>query len=162
MLVHYFQIILNFLYVCQSVCLLTSLLKLEKYRDISSSEYLSDFFWRYSWDDETLATNVSGFHVCLSVCLFVYFLTEIRQRDISSSEWDIFLEFFGDLPEVLVHWIKIIQISLYVCQSGSWHTSLMKYDKFRDIASSGWDIFLNFYGHIPGMLVHLFQIILEF
>ena len=137
MLVHYFQIILNFLCVCQSVCLLTSLLKLDKYRDISSSEYLSDFFWRYSLDDETLATNVSGFHVSLSVCLFVYFLTEIRQRDISSSECDIFLEFFGDLPEVLVHWIQIVYISMYVCQSGSWHTSLMRSDKFRDIASSG-------------------------
>ena len=37
MLAHYFQINLNFLHVCQSVSLLTSLLKLEKCRDISSS-----------------------------------------------------------------------------------------------------------------------------
>ena len=38
------KIILNFIYVCQYVCLLTSLLKFDKYRDISSSEYLYDFF----------------------------------------------------------------------------------------------------------------------
>ena len=35
--VHLFQIILNFLYVCQSVSWLTSLVTLYKYRDISSS-----------------------------------------------------------------------------------------------------------------------------
>ena len=47
---------------------------------------------------------------------------------------------------------------LFVCQSGSWHTSLPISNRFRDISSSRWNIFLNFYGHIPGMLVHLFQI----
>ena len=36
MFVHYFQIIQNFLYVCQPVSWLTSLLKLDKYGDISS------------------------------------------------------------------------------------------------------------------------------
>ena len=30
-----------------------------------------------------------------------------------------------------------------------------------NISSSVWYIFLNFYGHIPGMLIHLFQIILN-
>ena len=37
MLLHHFQRILNFLYGCQSVSWLTFLLKLDKYRDISSS-----------------------------------------------------------------------------------------------------------------------------
>ena len=37
MFVNYFQIILKFLYVCLSVHWLTSLLKLDKYRDISCS-----------------------------------------------------------------------------------------------------------------------------
>ena len=59
-------------------------------------------------------------------------------------------------------WFQIILNFLYVCQSGSWHTSLMKSDKFRNISSSGWDLFLNFYGHIPWMLIHLFLIIQNF
>ena len=113
MLVHLFQIILNFLYVCQSVIWLTFLLKLHKYCDISSSGL------------------------------------------------DIFLKFFGNIPEMLLHWFQIILNFLYVCQSGSWHTSPMKSDKFRNVSSSVWYIFLNFYGHIPGMLIHLFQIILN-
>ena len=151
MFVHLFQIILNFLHVCESVSWLTSLLKLHKYRDISSSgwdiflKFFGDIpemlvhwfqiilifcmsislavgilpykyrniscsgpdvnliFGRYSWDVGTLATNDSEFHVCLSVCLFAYILTKIRQRDIFTSGWYIFLEFFGDIPEMLVH-----------------------------------------------------------
>ena len=108
-------------------------------------------------------SNKSEFLVCLSVCLFAYFHTEITQMQGYLQFWMRYLSgIFWDLPEVLVHCIQKNQISFYVCQSGSWHTSLMKSDKFRDIASSGWDIFLNLYGHIPGMLVHLFQIILNF
>ena len=73
--------------------------------------------------------------------------------------------FFEDIHDMLVHWFQIILIFLYVCHSGSWYSSLMKPDKFRkfrDISSSGWDIFLNIYWHITGMLVHLFQLILDF
>ena len=46
MLVHWFQIIANFLHVCQSVSLLASLLKLDNYGDISCflKRYLPDFF----------------------------------------------------------------------------------------------------------------------
>ena len=112
--VHQFQILLIFLYVCQSVSWLTSLLKLNK------------------------------------------------SRDISSSGWDIFLKFFGDIPGMLVHYFQIILNFLYVCQSVSWLTPLLKLDKYRDILSSGRDIFLKFSGDIPEMLVHYFQIILKF
>merc|ERR1711954_492793 len=98
--------------------------------------YLSEIFLRYSWNVGTLASNDSGFLVCLSVCSFAYFLTKIRQRDISCSGCHIFMEFFGDIPEMLVNWFQIFLIFLYVCQSGSWHTSLMKSNKFRDISSS--------------------------
>ena len=104
MLVHYFQVFLRFLYVCQSVSWLTFLLKLDKYRDISSSVWdIILIFLRYSWDVSTHAKNYSEFHVCLSVCLFAYFLTKMRQRYISGSGWDIFLEFFGGVPDMLVH-----------------------------------------------------------
>ena len=50
---------------------------------------------------------------------------------------------------------------MYGFQSVSWLTFLLKLDKCRDISSSGWDISLIFLD-IPGMLVHYFQIILNF
>ena len=80
MLIHLCQIIQNFLCVCQSVNWLTSLLKLYKYRDISSSGrdiFLN--FLRHSWDICTLFPSNYEFHICLSVCFFAYFLTKIRQ-----------------------------------------------------------------------------------
>ena len=48
----------NFLYVCESVSWLTSLLKLDTYRDNSSSVwYLSEIFWTHSLDVCTLVPN---------------------------------------------------------------------------------------------------------
>ena len=73
MLAHFLQMTLNFLYVCQSVSLLTSLRKSDKYMDISSSG--SDIFLIfliYVWDAGTLATNDSEFYVCMSVRLLAY------------------------------------------------------------------------------------------
>ena len=51
---------------------------------------------------------------------------------------------------------------LYVCQSVSWLTSLLKLDKYRDISGPERAIFLKFVGDIPRMLLHHFQIILNF
>ena len=63
---------------------------------------------------------------------------------------------------MLLHWFQVIMIFLYVCQSGSWHTSLMK-SKNLGISPALYQITLwIFDGHMPGMLVHLFQIILNF
>ena len=81
---------------------------------------------------------------------------------ISTFKWDIFLKIFGDIPGMLFHHFQIILNFLCVCQSVSWLTSLLKLDKYRYISSSGWDIFLKFFGDIPGMLIHYFQIILKF
>ena len=92
--------------------------------------YLSDFFWRYSWDVGTLATNDSEFHVCLSVCLFAYFLTKIRQRHISGSGWDIFLKFFGDIPEMLVHWFQIVLIYRFFGWENIWTNWIWKFSLF--------------------------------
>ena len=36
---------------------------------------------------------------------------------------------FRGIPEMLVHWLQVILIFLYVCQSGSWYTSLLKSKK---------------------------------
>ena len=112
--VHQFKIFLIFLCVCQSVSWLTSLLKLDKYRDISG------------------------------------------------PEWAIFLKFFGDIPRMLLLHFQIVLNFLCVCQSVSWLTSLLKFDKCRDISCSGWDIFLKFFGDIPGMFLHYSKIYINF
>ena len=119
MFVHLFQIILNFMYVCQSVSWLTSLMKSYKFRDsiLKSDKY----------------------------------------RDISCSGWDIFQNFLGDIPQMFLHYFQINTNSLYVCQSVSWHTLLLKWDKCRNISCSGWNIFQNFLGDIPGIILHYFQ-----
>ena len=96
MLVHYFQIIMNFFYVSQSTGWRTSLLILQNYRDISRS-----------W-------------------------------------WHILLKCCGEFLGIFLDAFNIIQHILYVCQSVSWLTSLLKLDKYRDISGSGWDIFLKF------------------
>ena len=111
-------------------------------------------------------------HYCQIILHFLYvsqsvgWLTSLLKldkcRDRSCSGWDIFLKFFGDIPGTLVHYFQVILNFFYVCQSASWLTSLLKLDKYRDISSSGWYIFLNFFGDIPLMLVHPFKIILNF
>ena len=81
---------------------------------------------------------------------------------IFGSGGDIFLKYFGDIPGMLVHYFQIILNFLYVSQSDSWLTSLLKLDKYRDISSSRWDIFLNFFGGFPGIFVHYIQLFLSF
>ena len=96
-------------------------------------------------------------HPCVCVCdqltklLISFVLEEI-------SFWNL----LGDIPRMFVHMFQIILNFLYVCQSVSWLTSLLKLDKYRDISWSGWDIFLKLFGHILEMVVHYFEIILNF
>ena len=121
--------------------------------------YHSENFWRHSQDDFTPFPNNSiFFKVCQSVNWLTSLLKLDKCRDISCSGWAI----FGDIPRMFSHILKIIVNFLYVCHSISCLTSLLKLDKCRDIASSGWDISQNFFEDIPGMLVHYFQIILNF
>ena len=70
------------------------------------------------------------------------------------SGCDTFLKSFGHILGMFVDYFWFVQNFLYVCQSVSWLTSLLKLDKSSDISSSGWDIFLKFFGDIPGMYVH--------
>ena len=153
------------MYVCQSVHWLTFLLKLDKYRDISSSGW--DIFLNFFGDISGMLVHyfqiiLNFLYVCQSVSWLTHLLKLDKYRDISSSAWDIFLNFFGDISGMLVHYFQIILNFLYVCQFVSWLTSLLKLDKYRDISSSGWDILLKFFGGIPGMLLHYFQIFLNF
>ena len=157
MLLHHFWIILKFLYVCQSVSWLTSLLKLDKYRDISCSwwyifpkffGHIPDMFLHLFWILQNFL------YVCQSISWLTNLLKLGQYGDISCSDWDIFLNFFGDIPEMFVHFFQIVKNFLNACQSISWLTLLLKLGFYRDISSSGWYIFLKSFGHIPGMFLH--------
>ena len=120
-LIHYFQIILNFLYVCQSISWLTFLLKLDKYRDISSSVWyiFLKFFGGISGMFLHLFQIMLNFmYVCQSVSLPTSLLILDKYKD-------IFLQFVGDISWMLVHWFIIILNFMYVCQSVWWLTSLL-------------------------------------
>merc|ERR1711954_162533 len=135
-------------FVCLSVCylayFLTEIIQILGYLQIWI-RYLSEIFWRHSWDVGTLVPNNSEFFVCLSVCYLAHFLTEITQILRYIQIWIRYLsEFFGDIPWMFVHLFQIILNFLYVCQSVSWLISLGKSYKYRDISSSGRDIFLKF------------------
>ena len=97
-------------------------------------------------------------YVCQSISWLTFLQILGKYRDISCSWWDIFLKFLGDILGLFVHFFQIITDFLYVCQSISWLTSIMKLGQYRDISYSGWDIFLKIFGHITGMFLHYFQI----
>ena len=101
----------------------------------------------------------SFFYVCQSIMWLTYLLILGQYRNISCSGWEIFLKIFGDIPWMFLHHFPIIINCLYVCQSVSGLTSLLKLCKYRDITSSGWDIFLKSFGDFTGIFVHNFQII---
>ena len=101
-------------------------------------------------------------YVYQSVSWLTFLLKLNKYRDISCSWWHIFLKFFRDISGIFVHYFQIISNFLYVCQSISWLTSLLKSGQYRDNSYFVWDIFLKFFGRIPGMFVHFYQIILKF
>ena len=134
MLAHQLQIILNVLYVSQSIIWLTSLLKLDKYRDISCSGW--DIFLKFSGDIPGMLAHqlqiiLNFMHVCQYFSWLTSLLNLYKYRDNSSSEWDIFLKLFGDIPGMLIYYFQMILYFLYVCQSVIWLISLLKLHKFR-------------------------------
>ena len=96
--------------------------------------------------------------VSQSACWLTYLQKLGKYRDISCSGWDIFQKFFGDIPRMFLHYFEIITHFLYVHQSISFVTFLLKLCKYEDNSWSGWDIFLIFYEDIPLVLVHYFKI----
>ena len=65
--------------------------------------YLSEIFWRHSWDVCTQLPNNYKFLVCLLVLLLAYFLTEIRQIWIYLLIWKSYLfEFFRNIPGIFL------------------------------------------------------------
>ena len=121
-LIHYFQIILIF-YVCQSVSWLTFLLRYLQFW----LRYISEFFWRLSWNVCILDPNISE---CFYVCQSVSWLTSLLKLGLygynSISGWDIILKMVMDISGMFVQKIKIILKFLYVCQFLSCLTSSLK------------------------------------
>ena len=71
--------------------------------------------------------------------------------------WMIYLlENFVEIPGILVQYLHFIRIILFVLQSASWLTSLLKLGKYRDVSCPGWDIFFKYFGDLPGMFFTLF------
>ena len=78
MFVHLYQIILKFLYVCQSVIWLILLLKWHKFRYLQFwMRYLAEISLRHSQDFHTQFPNNSDFFMSVSL-LVGYILTDIR------------------------------------------------------------------------------------
>ena len=151
MFVHYFEMLTNFLYVCQSVSWLTYLLKIGQYRDISCSRW--DIFQKFLEDIPWMFLHYFQINTnCLYVCQSVRWLTSLLKLDkcrrISFSGWDNFLIFFQIFLGCVC--FQIITNFLCVCQAVSWPTSLMKIGHYRDISCHRWDIFLKIFGSIPG------------
>ena len=64
--------------------------------------------------------------VCLSVYLLPYFHTKLSYNcHIFSSGWGIFMNFWGDFPQMFVLVLK--KYTFIVCLSYSWWTSLQKF-----------------------------------
>ena len=122
------KIISDFLYVCQSVHCLTSLLKLG-YLLISPVEVELSFsnFGTHSWNVSALVQNNLGFLVGLSVCSLPHFLTDIMSTvDSSSSGWATFLKFSEYISRMFVNWFKYFQIfcmsvSMFIASLPHWY-----------------------------------------
>ena len=116
-----FPKIINFLYVRQSVSWLTSLLKLDKCRNISCSG--QDIFMKFLRDILRMFLHYFQIQIFLYVCKSFSWLTSLlklhKYRDNSSSGWNIFLKIFEHIPRMFSHYFLIIVNYLYVCQSVS-------------------------------------------
>ena len=156
--------LLHLLYVCHSVSWLTSLLKLNKFRDILGSwrAICLKSVWRHSGDVNIYATNDSECHVCMAVCLFAYFFTKISQRHISGSGRDIlFWKFWrhswyvGTLVPINS---EFTCVSVSFC---SWHISYWNVTKL-EISPVLDELFVwKVFEDILGMLIYMLQMILN-
>ena len=164
MLVHLIQIILNFLYACQSLSWLISLLKLHKYRDISSPEW--EIFLKFGGYISGMLVHyfqiiLNSFYVYQSVSwltsLLYYINIEPSPVLDEISLWNS-LRHSRDIVGLFPNYSK-----LFVCPSVcSLAHFLTEIRLSLDISSSRWVIFCKFSGDILGIFVHWFQIILDF
>ena len=141
------QIIMNSLYVCQSVSWLLPYLN-SRYIGLSlfPLDVLNTTLWRHSLVVCTIVPNTSGFYVCLSVCQLAYFFTEIRQLQGYLQQWiryltEIFWGYSLNIPKLVVPNILKFLVCLSVCQLAYFIIEIrLNFDKF----SYGGYIFLKF------------------
>ena len=74
---------------------------------------------------------------CMSVSPLVSLLPYWNQANtgITPVLNEIYFWIFGDIPKICVHFFKIDTNFLYVCQSITWLTSLLKLGYYKDISS---------------------------
>ena len=68
----------------------------------------------------------------------------------------------GVIPMTFLDYFQIMSNFSCVCQSVSWFNVLPKLCQYRDISSSGWDIFLIFFVDNPSIYLEFFQIFMDF
>ena len=117
MLVHWFQ---YFSSSCMSVSLLVGLL-LCRFRLIQRylefwMRYISEIFWRLSWNDCIQDLNNFEFLVCLSVCQLAYSLTEIKQTQGYLRFW------MSDLSEIF--WRRSQDVSTLILNNSEFFVCL--------------------------------------
>ena len=89
--------------------------------------YLSEIFWRHSWDVCTLVPIDSEILVCLSVYYLAYFLTKITINYITpvldKISFSNFLEIFLGCCYICYKWfwISCMSVSLLVCLLPYWN-----------------------------------------
>ena len=132
--------------MCQSVSLLISLLKLDKYRDITNLDEIS--FWNFletflgCWYTISKLFQISCMSVSLLVC---YFLTEIRQIWGYLHFWmiylsEIFLRHSLDIGSLVFTWLDWAYILTFefLCAGLNFETSDLVTSWFPGV--SFWDL----------------------
>ena len=161
MFVHLCRIILKFLYVCQSAIWLTSLLKSHKYKLLQFwMRYISEIYWRHSWDFDTLFPNNSDFFMSVSL-LVGYFVTEIRQiwgylHFQMRYIFEIFWRHSWDVCTLIQNNSEFL-VCLSVCQ---FVTSLLKLEKIWGYLHLWMRFLSEIFFDILGTLVHQFLLCL--
>ena len=130
-----------FLYVSQFLFWLASLLKWNQHIAISSAS--SEIFITVleAFSGCVFANWIYHVIVCLSVRLLSYFLTKIRP-----TYWhlNIWMRYFGHLPEMFVHQVQINSYFFCFYQSDHWLSYIMKLGQDSDNSTSECNIFLKF------------------
>ena len=148
--------------VCQLAYFLTEIRQIQGYLQFCM-RYLSEIFWRHSWDVCTLFPNNTEIYVCLSVYQWAYFLTEIIQiqgyllfqmRHLSEIFWRHSQDVCTLVPN-----ISEFLVCLSVSQLAYFLTEIRQIKGYLQF----WMIYLSdFFGDISGRLAGQFQINLNF
>ena len=153
MFVHQIKIFLNFLFVCESVCWLTSFQKGPSLGSLKDQSGLQDkpsgpVGYHYSppatspnigsafalWEDAELYILVLSLTNLLTFSLFSPLLHQKVGKICQFGCQNYEIWYLASLDTIIQ--IKEEPNFLYVCQTDSWPSSLLKLYKYRDISNS--------------------------